>query len=121
MARRSAPFDAGRLRERISIRKPVDVETGSGGYERGWETREGMDNVPAEVIGLPGGREGVIAGTLQGTSIYRITIRHRDGIEARDQIRWRDMELNILAPPVDPTGRRRILQITADTSAPQRA
>lgn len=78
----------------------------------------GLESIPAEVIGL-GGREAMFANTLQGTATYRITIRYREGIQANDQILWRGQELNILAPPTDPTGRRRILQIMADSSAPQ--
>ena len=117
------PFEAGRLRDRIAIRRQVDVATGRGGFARDWQTLAGMGDVPAEVIGQSG-REAVIANTLQGTATFRITIRYRDGIQAKDQIivtTMGDLELNVLAPPTDPTGRRQFLQILADTSAQQQA
>ena len=111
---------AGRLRERISVRRLQQTTTGAGGQARSWTVLPGMENVPAEVIGQSG-REAVIVNTLQGIATYRITIRWREGIKASDQILWRGTELNIIAPPSDPTGRREMLQIMADTSAPQGA
>lgn len=115
---------AGRLRERISIRRKQDAQTAAGGQARSWVPRPGMTDVPAEILSQSG-RESVIANTLQGIATYRITIRWREGIEASDQVLWKrksgDVELNILAPPADPTGRREMLQILADTSAPQNA
>lgn len=111
-------LQAGRLRDFISIRRPTDISDGKGAYRRGWQNI--ADRLPAEVIGQSG-REAVIATTLQGTATYRITIRYREGLKANDQIIWRDQELNILAPPSDPDGRREQLQILADTSSPQKA
>jgi len=113
---------AGRLRDRITIRRPTVTASGKGGQTRGWETVAAW--VPAEIIGQSG-REAVIANTLQGVATYRITIRWRSGVQAKDQILWHspggDVELNVLAPPSDPTGRRVMLQIIADTSAQQGA
>lgn len=117
------PFEAGRLNERIEIRRLTDTPARAGGQQRAWTTITGMESVPAEVIGQSG-REGVIANTLQGVATFRITIRYRTGLKANDQVVWLtngDMELNILAPPSDPTGRRQFLQILADTSSPQGA
>lgn len=111
---------SGRLRERIEIRRLKDTKTRAGGQARTWTTLPGMACVPAEVIGISG-REAVIAHSLQGVSTYRITIRYRRGIKAKDQILWDGLELNIIAPPSDPKGRREELQIIADTSAPQGA
>lgn len=114
---------AGRLRERISIRRKQDVQTDAGGMAREWRPLPRCSNVPAEVVSQSG-RETVIGNTLQGIATYRITIRWRKGIQAADQIVWLtgdNQELNILAPPGDPTGQREFLQIIADTSAPQNA
>ena len=111
----------GRLRERIRIRRLGDVSDGKGGWVRGWSTV--VEEVFAEVVGQ-NGREGVIANTLQGTSTYRINLRYRNDLRANDQIIWltnNNIELNILAPPVDPTGRHEETQIFADTSVPQKA
>ncbi len=111
----------GRLRERITVRRLSDVSDGKGGYARAWTTVAA--SLPAEVLGQSG-REAVIANTLQGTATYKITVRHRTDLRANDQIIWLtggDLELNILAPPVDPWGSRQETQIFADTSAPQEA
>ncbi len=115
------PSMTGRLRERIRVRRLSDAPDGGGGWTRGWATV--ADSLPAEVLGQSG-REAVIANTLQGTATYKITVRHRTDLRANDQIIWLtgdDMELNILAPPVDPWGTRQETQIFADTSAPQEA
>lgn len=109
---------AGRLRDRITIRRPTDVQTAKGGLARSWSTLAA--NLPAEVLGQDG-REAVIANTLQGISTYRITIRRRDDVRSGDQVLFGDLELNILGPPSDPTGRRQFVQFLADTSASQNA
>lgn len=116
-------LSAGRLRERIAIRRFTATPTGKGGQTRAWTTLAGMGDVPAEVLGQSG-REAVISNTLKGTATYKITIRYRAGIKADDQIIWTSnggLELNILAPPSDPRGNRRFLEILADTSSPQGA
>jgi SPP1 family predicted phage head-tail adaptor len=117
------PFEAGRLRDKITIRRLEDAPTGRGGFDRSWMTI--ADRISAEVIGQSG-REAVLANTLQGVATYRITIRYRKGLNAEDQVIWHrgpadDVELNVLAPPNDPWGRRQFLQIMADTSARQNA
>lgn len=121
----NAPLAAGRLRDRIVIRRLADVSDNKGGFTRSWTT---IAECMAEVINLSG-REAVIGSTLQGLSTYRITIRMSpawlDGGDAAprasDQVQWRGPELNIIAPPADPNGRREALVIMADTSVPQGA
>ena len=116
---------AGRLRERITVKRLTSTATGRGATVRSWATVPGMARIPAEVIGQSG-RESVIANTLQGTATYQVNIRWlAEGPRASDQIIWHaaggDVELNVLAPPVDRYGTRQELQIFADTSAPQGA
>jgi head-tail adaptor len=114
---------AGRLNERIAVRRQQDVADGVGGFTRVWAPVEGFERIWAEVIGI-NGRESVIQHTLQGVATYRITIRFprtRPFPRVNDQIVWRGLELNIIAPPIDPNGRREALQIMADTSTPQGA
>lgn len=106
---------AGRLRHRITIRRPTETANGKGGFTTGWATIAG--SVAAEVEGLDG-REAMFAQALQGISSYRITIRWRAGIKASDQVVLPDgSQLNIAAPPADPDGRRRWLTIMADTGS----
>ena len=109
---------AGRLREKITLRRLTDVSDGKGGYIRDWNTI--AERLWAEVVGQAG-RSAMLANTLQGIATYRIVIRYRPDIKANDQVLWNGLELNIVAPPVDPDGRREQLQIFADTSSPQNA
>lgn len=122
-AGRPAP-GAGTLRETIEIKRFTSTPTGKGGQTRAWATVAGMDAIRAEAIGQSG-REAVIASALQGVSTWLFRIRWRAGeIRANDQIVWKsnnDLELNILAPPQDRTGRREWLFILADTTSPQGA
>lgn len=112
------PLTAGRLRNRITIRRATDTQTDAGGLSRTWSTL--VRNLPAEVLGQSG-REAVIGNTLQGIATFRITIRPRSDIRIGDQILWDGLELNIISPPSDPTGRREMMDFLADTSAPQGA
>jgi hypothetical protein len=68
----------------------------------------------------------VIANALQGD--FDLAVPHplaaRQKSRPNDQIVWKsnnDLELNILAPPQDRTGRREWLFILADTTSPQGA
>lgn len=118
-------LDPGRLRERITIRRGADVPDGRGGYTRSWTD---LAKVWAEVINVSG-REAVIGQTLTGVSSFRVTIRMqpawRNGgdaaPQASDQVAWRGLELNIVAPPADPNGLGEAMMFIADTSAPQGA
>jgi SPP1 family predicted phage head-tail adaptor len=109
---------AGRLRERITIRRQGDVPDGKGGFTRDWTTV--AEDLPAEVL-AQSGREGLLVNTFQGTAAYKITVRYRTDLETHDQILWNGEELNIIAPPGDPWGKREETQIFADTSSPQDA
>ncbi len=117
-------LSAGRLKDRITIRRATKVSDGKGGYTPTWST---VAEVWAEVVSQ-NGREAVIASTLQGISSYRITIRRRTDIRAGDQLLYRPrgavavQELNIKAPPVDdPFDPLSATVIFADTEAPQGA
>jgi SPP1 family predicted phage head-tail adaptor len=109
---------AGELRERITIRRQVNIKnTATGGLTRSWQT---VATVAAKIVPL-NGRESVVAHVLSGISVFEIVIRFRTGIEASDQVLWNGRELNITAPPEDRMGLRRHLWITASTQAPQGA
>lgn len=111
-------LEPGRLRDAITIRRLADTPDGSGGFTRDWTTVVGP--IFAEVLGQ-NGREALIANTLQGVATYKITVHYRTDLRVNDQVLWNGLELNIVAPPVDPWGTRQETQIFADTSAPQEA
>lgn len=99
----------GKLRHRITIRRPQEVSNGHGGYATVWTT---IATPWADATSL-GGREAVIGEALQGIAVFRFRIRWRDDIRASDQVRHDGVDLNITAPPADPDGRRRWLVFTA--------
>lgn len=101
-----------RLRHRVEIWRGTEADTGTGGSRTEW-TR--IARPWADVRGLPG-RESSLEHVLQGISVYRVMIRHRDDILTADQLRHGAITMNIKSA-VDPDGRREWLVITADTQA----
>ena len=108
-------LNAGDLRHKVIIKHKPKVSDGKGGWTAGsWQT---IASPRAEVLGLDG-REAVIARSLQGISTYRIRIRFRDGIDAAQQVRHGNKDLNIRSV-FDPNGDREQLIILADTGSAQ--
>jgi SPP1 family predicted phage head-tail adaptor len=109
---------AGRLRDRIQLRRRSSEPDGDGGTIDNW----GDHGTPiaAEVVSQDG-REAVIASALQGVSVSRITIRYRPDVVTTDQLRvlGDDRDWNIRSAE-DPDRRRERLVILADTASPQR-
>ena len=109
---------AGRLRQRVTIRRLTDVPDGRGGYDRGWTTL--ATNLPAEVISQ-NGREAVIASALQGISSYKITLRRRTDLKPADQVLYSGQELNVRSIADDPFNPFQAIVLFADTETPQGA
>jgi SPP1 family predicted phage head-tail adaptor len=112
---------AGNLRDRITIRRQVNLKNPeTGGLERSWET---LATVWAEVKAI-NGREAVIGNTLQGISTFQVTIRWRGDVKASDQLLWPNggtaRELNVLTAE-DRFGTHKWTTIIADTQAAQGA
>jgi SPP1 family predicted phage head-tail adaptor len=103
---------AGELRNRIVIRRPIEVDNGKGGYTSDWLP---VAELWAEVKGLDG-REAMIGQVLNGISSYRIRIRYRKGIQPSDQVRYEHLDLNIRSV-ADPDGKREQLILIADTGS----
>jgi SPP1 family predicted phage head-tail adaptor len=108
---------AGRLRERITIRRATETRNNRGGYTTSWAD---FVTIAAEVIGLDG-RESLMDQVLQGISTYRVTIRWRADLLDSDQMRstgscfgGRDVNIRSI---VDPDRRREQLVIIADTAS----
>ncbi|MEH3098871.1 phage head closure protein [Sphingomonas adhaesiva] len=102
---------AGRLRSRIDIRRVAEVDDGRGGSDL--TVTPIATGVRAEVKALTGS-EAVLEKVLQDVRVYRITIRWRGDVSAKDQIRYGTEELNVRSA-VDPDERREQLVIIADT------
>lgn len=109
---------AGRLRDRVTIRRSTLAPDGHGGQVATWTDL--AEDLPAEVVSQDG-REAVIASALQGISTIRVTIRWRSGITSVDQMRVAGdaRDWNVRSAE-DPDRRRERLVILADTASAQR-
>lgn len=105
-------LSAGKLNRRVEIRRAIVTDDGRGGQMSAWST---VDTVWASAISQ-NGREAVIAGSLQGVSAWRITMRWRDDVQPTDQLRLDERDLNIRTVD-DPDGSRERLVIFADTAS----
>jgi SPP1 family predicted phage head-tail adaptor len=104
---------AGRLRERITIKRHSKVSDGKGAWTWGWSPI--ATGIPAEVL-HQSGKEAVLNASMQGVTVYRITVRFREDVSRNDQVIWRGQELNIR--DLAPNPKLTILEITADTESP---
>ncbi|HEX8419467.1 MAG TPA: phage head closure protein [Sphingomonas sp.] len=102
---------AGRLRQRVNLMRNAKADNGKGGYTSAWSAV--ASSVPAEVLGLTGS-EVIREKSLQGIRCYRITLRWRQDLQPKDQLRYGTEDLNVRSA-VDPDGRREQLVILADT------
>lgn len=105
------------LRHRITIWRLTETSNGKGGYTSEWAE---AGSIFAEVAGLDG-RESVMDQVLQGTSFYRIRVRHGADITDADQLRstgdcFRGRDVNVRSVN-DPDGKRRQLVILGDTAS----
>ncbi len=100
---------AGRLRERVTIERPVRVSDGTGGESVSWAA---LGTVWAEVASLAGS-EVTQAERDEARGRYTVTMRHRDDVIADMRLVWRGKVLNIRGLR-DPDGRRRWLAVSAE-------
>jgi head-tail adaptor len=117
-------FQAGMLRERITIRRRGETKNAVGGLDVGWTTV--ASNLAARLVNL-NGREAVIGGVLQGISMFDITVRYRTDLKPSDQVLWgldpstgKPRELNVINAE-DRLGSRQWTMIQATTQTPQGA
>jgi len=102
-------MQAGKLRYPVSIEKPIDTRTPSGGLIRTWEevSREWVD------IESISGKEFMAAQALQAQTIYKITLRYRDDLVSSWRIRQGVKLYEITA--VLPDSRRRRIELRCKT------
>lgn len=114
-------MDAGRLRERITIRRKTTTKNATtGAPATTWGDLAA--SISAEVRSI-NGREALVGQVLQGVSHFQITIRYRSDVRVSDQIVWltnANRELNVHSAE-DRIGNRQWLTIHASTEAPVEA
>lgn len=100
-------MQAGKLRNRIELLKPVITGSGSGPVT----AYKHVDWIWASV-NIKSGKEAVADQAVRSSLTYEIIIRHREDIASDWQIKHRGMTLDIVAA-FDPEQRRRELHIQA--------
>jgi SPP1 family predicted phage head-tail adaptor len=97
-------MQAGRLRHRVAIERPVSTRDDFGGVVESWQT---VATVWAEIHPLSG-REFLAAQSTQAGVTTRITIRHLPGVTAAMRVNHDGTLYNIRAVLPDPTLVRHI-------------
>jgi head-tail adaptor len=87
-----------RLRERVTVEVKNLVDNGKGGRTRPegepeWKPVTAKP-IAAEIIPLRGD-EALSNAVLRKVQLYRVTIRHREGVSPVNRIRWGDVVMNI--------------------------
>lgn len=101
-------FDAGELRERITIQRATETPDGVGGQERTWAV---LRTVRAKVTSHRA-RESVEAEALSGINSYKIIIRKTD-VDWKDRLIWRGETLAVTGVTfINP--ERTLMQIDAE-------
>lgn len=102
-------MQAGRLRHRITLLKPVTARDEIGQPVTVFEP---MAEVFASVMPLKSQESG---GQIQRASTgFSIRLRYRDDIDHASKIKWERWELDIIGQPRDVDGRKRELEILAE-------
>lgn len=98
-------MEATKLRHRIKIEQATETRDAWGGVVVAWTTL--ADNVPAEVVPLPG-REFMAATAEVAGVTARITIRYMAGVTAAMRVVFDGAAYNIKSVLPDPTARRHL-------------
>jgi SPP1 family predicted phage head-tail adaptor len=105
-------LSSGRLRQRVEIWRKQKIDDGRGGRTVAWAK---VKTIWAEVISQ-NGREALLSQAVQGVQFYRITVRFGSGALDTDQLRYRDIVMNVRSV-IDPDGLRESEIIQADTES----
>jgi SPP1 family predicted phage head-tail adaptor len=101
-------FDAGKLRNRITIQYPIDSPAPGGGGYRTWATVAGCGSVPAQIVYPPPSKKGDEVYTQQqkrASLFTTITIRYRPStnIDASMRILYGTRIFEVRTPIPDDT------------------
>lgn len=105
---------ASRLRQRITIQRPVDAADAAGGVNRSWVMHA---RIWAEVTPLgSGARESVLDGRLNASSRTRFIMRYRDDLSETMRIAYDGDHYNIRSI-TDLYGRGIALEVMGEKGA----
>lgn len=105
-------MQAGRLSERVTIRRRVVTRDSVGGMVPSWQ-----DDSPIWACADPiRGREFAAMAQAQSETEVRFTIHYQSGITPDSRIVWRDTVYELTAPPIDVGAKKRWLELMARTA-----
>lgn len=107
-------MEAGRLRERITIQQLTRVSNGQGGWSTGWV--DVATKVTARVVALTGD-EAIKLGIERSSVQYRISIRKRRGLTAKNRLTWNGQTLEVRSVLPDPAEPNSMLLLLCETLA----
>ena len=79
----------GDMRHRVEIQHPLETQTTTGETSRSWKC---LANVWAKVQPLSA-KERLAAQAAEVEDTHKVTIRYRDGVDAKNRIVWKHNEL----------------------------
>lgn len=95
-------MNIGKLRHRVTLKKPVKSDDKQGGYQKDWDAQD--RKLWAEML-VPSFRQQVINGRLQSVEQVQARIRKGSGACIGDRILWDDGKLyDITAVDTSKTG-----------------
>lgn len=95
-------MNIGKLRHRVTLKKPVKTDDGQGGYRMNWDSLD--KNIWAEML-VPSFRQQVANGGVQSVEQVQARIRKGSGVAIGDRIRWDDGALyDVIAVDASKTG-----------------
>lgn len=109
---REAALRAGRLRQRIVIKTKNTTRDNMGGEVNSWTS---SDPIPAEAEPIRG-REYVALQQSESELEVKFTIRYRTGITPDCRIVWREADYELVSPPIDVGGRKRVMELMCRTA-----
>ena len=103
-------IDAGRLNKRVTIEEERRTDNGQGGSKTEWLPLEARASVWAEIIGLSGD-EALRAGREKDVQTWRVTIRKRDDVSAKNRLKHKGTVYEIKSVLPDPKADDALLLI----------
>lgn len=104
---------AGKLSDRVTLQAESRTPNGQGGFDTGWTD---VATIWAEVFPLSGD-EAIIAQIERAVARFRVTIRKRADVTAKNRLMWKGQVLAIKAVLPHPSALDDALLLTCEAGA----
>lgn len=92
-------FQAGRLRDRVSLSRVVLTDDGNGGQTTTAVALRGPSRIPAEVTPLRSD-ERLRAGLSEAGLTHRVVLRYHPDVTAATRVNWEGRSLEVIGAPI---------------------